>query len=120
MARYVVLYFEDNEMAERMVEEFTDFNGALTNIVLDNVVLVGEVKALVPAPTQFCEGCTGKNKGYTLGQKYFWWVCIFCKKPSRLWGGSYRAVIGSGRNLLEEEPVRPPPGWDQESGLKTA
>jgi hypothetical protein len=104
MARYVVLYFENNVEAEALVE--------LTH--KETIV------ALVPAPTQFCEGCTGKNKGWTLGQKYGWWVCIFCKKPSRRWGQSYRAVVGAGKNLLEEEAVRPPPGFDQDSLLGTA
>lgn len=99
MARYVVLYFEDNEDAE----QFSTY--------------VGEVTALVPAPTLFCQGCKGgkTQTGWFKGPKYGWWVCAKCGKPSRGWAQNYRAVISSAKNLLDDVQKEPPPfGWDQD------
>ena len=116
MARYVVLYFKDNEHAERFVAEARDFNGQLTNICLDKVQLDGRVDALIPAPTQFCEdNHSRKMPAWTLGKKFGWWVCRDCRRPSKGWGTSFRAVINSGRNLIDDIRIGGSgiQGWDQ-------
>ncbi len=105
MARYVVFYVEDNDDAAGIVDTFL-------NKVKSNMVPV----ALVPAPTLFCEcGIRGGTKGRSFfkGKKYLWWVCAKCGRPTELWGTSYAAVVGSGRNLLVEEQVQPPAGYAQ-------
>lgn len=101
MARYVVLHFEDNEQAEEFVEE--------ARISLD-------VRALVPAPTEFCHcGSLGGLIGWTKGAKFGWWVCSDCKRPGTRWGKAYRAVIAASVNLLEgkDQEREPVQGWNQ-------
>lgn len=118
MARYVVLYFKDNAQAETLLE---DWNDALETSSQDedgNVrveLLTPEqennvecnIVGFVAAPTVFCDPTDGHRKkktqsGWTRGKKYGWWVCGICKKPSLIWGHSYRAVISAARNLRDE------------------
>lgn len=115
MARYVVIRFEDNKAAE----DFVDQQKAADGVFGDQ-----ETVALIPAPTLFCEDPFSqhgnKKAGYFRGKKYGWWVCSICGKPSRLWGSNYRAVVGAGKNLLEETTDYPPPGFDQDSSSRVA
>lgn len=97
MARYVVIAFEDNDLAE-------DFaRGEPREYPYGS----WETVALVPAPTVFCDDPFGqhgvKKAGYFLGPKYGWWVCAGCGKPTEAWGKQYNSVISSGKNLLEVE-----------------
>ena len=113
MARYVVLFFEDNDIAQEFATEWTAYWSVDPEKRSD-----GEVKALVPAPTLFCEDPFSqhgnKKAGYFRGKKYGWWVCAVCGKPTKAWGEKYNAVISSGKNLLDdEEQVTPPAGWNQ-------
>ena len=113
MARYVVLYFEDNAEAESLVHRHDPLNPQ-----------EGELKALVPAPTKFCDGAacilsgSKRGRGWTRGLKFGWWVCSICRKPSRRWGQSYAAVLGAGKNLLDDsDPLKGSiPGYDQSRG----
>jgi hypothetical protein len=110
MARYVVLKFEDNEKAEEFVRLNCDGNLFFHEDMDDyDRVPLGDVAALVPAPTLFCEcGVRGGTKGggFFKGPKYGWWCCAKCGKPTEAWGTSYAAVVGSGNNLLEESNVQ--------------
>lgn len=104
MARYVVLYFENNDEAEAFAT-YSSVRDILSTIYAPEIV------ALVPAPTLFCEcsirGGT-KGRGFFKGQKYGWWVCAKCGKPTEAWGTYYAAVVSAGNNLLEESNVQQP------------
>lgn len=107
MARYVVLEFEYNEDADLFVGD----------MLHDGEDVVG----VYAKPTQFCTsgGCgKGRVKAFVRGQKWGWWVCESCKRPSRAVAGPeqlMRAVIGSAINLLpdRESQLRSPftRGW---------
>lgn len=108
MARYVILYFEENGDADAFLEGVHPLgHGAY------------EIKALVPAPTLWCDMAHGGKKtdiAYTRGKKYHWWVCRTCGKPTKAWGSSYSAVVSAGVNLLDRDQDEPPRGWAQGPG----
>ena len=96
MAMLVMVSFEDDEAALSFVEN-----------VQDNSLLQGaEVKALYRMPTMFHEpfethsGGRVQGNSFTKGQKYGWWVCSVCKKPSRLYWDSIFGESSFGKNLL--------------------
>lgn len=103
MARLVVLSFEDNDEADRFVNQ-AECSTVTSQDLLDNCEVVG----LFAFPTQFCEnsgsgGCARGNKrirGWTQGKKYGWWVCSVCHKPSGYNREAlFRPVVSQGVNL---------------------
>lgn len=73
--RLVVIEFDDNDEAQRLVDK-------LTRDALDSKGR--RPVALIPVPTQFCE-CdpTTRNNGRTV--KYRWWICQDCRKAQQGW-----------------------------------
>jgi len=105
MARYVVLYFEDNTQAEEYVES------GLHATDPDAYYIV----AMFGVPTQFCEcpkidppGTVGGRQGgrsIARGAKLGWWVHAACGKPTQY---SYQ----SPKNLLTVQGPAPlKPQW---------
>src|SRR3954465_9262450 len=78
MAKYVLVAFDDDNVADQFVKEF-DPNG----YVPGDLGLPGRVVAEFKKPTQFCR-CTPEQKRGTVGvtgSKFGWFVCGRCKKP---------------------------------------
>lgn len=102
MAKYVLLNFEDDDAADQFVKDCTDYPDApILTPVQEN-----EVKAFVRGvwkkPTKFCD-CRGggmKNRGFTRGKKFGWWVCTKCKKPTVGWARGEHWFLALGKNLL--------------------
>lgn len=112
MARLVVLRFSDNEEAETLVRDWSEAknrNGdrvvSLLTPVQENDVEC-EVVGLFAMPTAFCDPNDGHlghgkiNRAFQRGQKYGWWVCKKCKKPTKAWGSFIQVVLGNGINHL--------------------
>lgn len=105
MARYVVVSFDSNELADRFVEQGVQH---------------GVIEALIAKPTLFCPntnagGCaTGRRvKAFTRGKKWGWWVCLVCKKPVGLRPQKLMyQVISQARNLLPDAPSEVNSVWD--------
>jgi len=107
MAMYVLLSFADDEDAMQFVE------ANLSDPIL-------KVEGIYKKPTQFCNPMdttihgTRRVQGWTQGQKYGWWICSRCGKPSAVASKNMPNEIG-GWNLLdrlfkkEEEEVVPDP-----------
>ncbi len=120
MARYLVLSFDDNAQAETLVEDWWRAMQTLpkdeddkVNVRLLTPIQENDVECtivgLVGKPTQFCDpsddhlkgrGKTGR--GFTRGKKWGWWVCAICKRPTKGWAAGWKAVVGDGRNLLND------------------
>lgn len=98
MAYYVLLSFDDEEEALTFVEHSDGESSIIHN---------GKVEAIYKRPTMFCQtpgGCTKggrRSGGYTMGQKWGWWVCSICKKPSEpYWDSIVRVQSSFGKNIL--------------------
>jgi hypothetical protein len=147
MARYVVLSFENDSEANQFVDSIEDGGrvqvqpagtfGGVDTLEFNEAKLV----ALTMKPTLFCE-CKMQGKtlyGWSKGKKWGLWIHAKCGKPSLRWGSSYKAIIGSAKNLLDEEAPNPmaltpeetktvqqggyignnpPPGYDQDQEVK--
>src|SRR5690348_2365887 len=96
MARYVVLSFDDNEEAERFTRDVQAYNQ-------------GTVEGIFAKPTLFCPGsgaggcAQGKRyRAWVQGQKWGWWVCTVCHRPSGAMSEEkrMRATISQGTNIL--------------------
>jgi hypothetical protein len=107
MARYVVLSFDDNDLAD-------DF-------VIEQLQDGTTVEGVFAKPTQFCEagGCgTGRIKAFVRGRKFGWWVCSNCHKPSGV--GKERLmhhVVSQGVNLLPDIKQAPASIWTRGWGV---
>lgn len=101
--RFVVLEVQDDKYADWFVE---DIQTQIGDELLQGVKVVG----VFQAPTKYCnptDGHRGKKTqaGWTRGQKYGWWVCGVCKKPSRPWGTNLNAILSSAKNLMEQNGI---------------
>jgi hypothetical protein len=107
MAYMVLVSFENEEealsFADVLLEDPSNVHDASDGAffrLCDPVV-----EGIYKKPTQFCQGCsTGKKSGlgFTKGQKFGWWVCVQCKKPSRLyWESVIDRQCSFGKNLLD-------------------
>ena len=130
MARYVVFSFEDNKEANEFVDMIEDKGRITVTMPRGDGYAGGESKlfagaklvALTMKPTMFCDPSDGHRgrrleAGWLKGIKWGLWVCGKCGKPSRRWGSAYQAVIGSAKNLLEEDAPDPKRLTDQERVL---
>jgi hypothetical protein len=109
MAYMVLLSFDDEEealnFADAGLEGRLYYANERTSMAK---VRDGEVEAIYKKPTMFCQtpgGCTSggrRSGGFTMGQKWGWWVCSICGKPSQLWVESLlRKHSSFGKNLLD-------------------
>jgi hypothetical protein len=95
MARMVVLYFEDNEAAEKVVDGFQrgDYSHLQVPMEFTNIGVVG----MYAIPTKFCD-CKVLQRGYHIvrGEKFGWRLHRECGNwPTRGYNVS--------RNLIPEE-----------------
>lgn len=94
MAYLVLLDFGDEEAALTFVDEQLESENGL------------DVKAIYKRPTMFHEpfethGAKKTETAWTMGQKWGWWVCQWCKKPSRMyWESVIEKQSSFGKNLL--------------------
>lgn len=58
-------------------------------------------------PSSFCECTTvGRGSGFSLGQKFGWWVHSACRKPKSWWSSKLGQALFTalGKNQLENAP----------------
>lgn len=100
----VLLTFENEEMALTLVEDMLDNPDARILTPTQENDVAAKVVAIYKHPTMFCTQDHGGRKtqvGYTMGQKWGWWVCGSCGKPSRLyWENIVEKQSSFGKNLL--------------------
>lgn len=97
MAKYVLLVFDDDAAADKAVQMIQGAHGLLW---LHDQQMSCDVRGVYKKPTKFCR-CVGvKGRAFTRGQKYGWWVCSKCKKPTIGWGRGDHWFLALGRNLL--------------------
>lgn len=98
MAKYVLLSFDDDKAADEFVQRFTD--DVQERATYQRIGIYAFVRAVYKKPTKFCE-CTGvKNRGFTRGKKFGWWVCAQCGKPTSAWAAGAHWFLALGKNLL--------------------
>lgn len=102
MAKYVLLEFDNDNEADEFTKlaEYGEYH--IDWPVLKKLKVVGEFQK----PTQFCQ-CTQEQKAGkvgTTGQRFGWFVCGNCKRPTK--GGNQRIY-----NLLENDGR---PSWKRE------
>lgn len=93
MAEYLLLKFE-NELDRINAVTFGELPGH------------PEIIAVYRAPTVFCDCVSVKNRGWTKGQKWGWWVCDICGKPSKLAHNNTIQENTFGFNLLSHIEVQ--------------
>lgn len=117
MGRVVLLSFRNNEIAESFVrtmlratdEELTQEEIFSLVRGLGTIVAAGgKVEAIVARPTIACK-CKHKGKPprWKKSQRFGWWICPNCNRPSP-YAGCFRiknAIIGMGGNNLLHELV---------------
>jgi hypothetical protein len=109
MAYLVLLSFDDEEQAMTLVEGILDYPDGKVLTPVQEYDVHAKVEAIYKKPTMFCEtfgGCTQGSKknsgGWTMGQRWGWWVCAVCKKPSRhYWLNVTEKQSSFGKNLLD-------------------
>lgn len=116
MAKYVLLAFDNDDEADKFVEETqaqravwitstdvpdrdTDCNGMLE--------LACDVRGVYRKPTKFCSCTSLKHRGFSRGKKYGWWVCAQCGKPTIGWGRGDHWFLALGKNLLPVSNIAP-------------
>jgi hypothetical protein len=111
MARLLVLSFDPDKEAVDFIEywfKHKDEEGFAKFQTPDGRTVEAEVVGLYAQPTKFCTSAgyhkaSGRNKiSFVKGNRFGWWICTVCSKPSTGWGQSVSAVIGSGRDLFME------------------
>ena len=131
MAKYVVLSFDDDSDADNFLEYA--LSGCVASLHVDSApddpqTHDAQVVGVFKQPTIFCRcpGGAGRIHAWTLGQKWGWWVCKNCKRPSEATAGplqQMRCVVSQAKNLLGEfimiDPVADEPAsvWDKGWGV---
>lgn len=112
MAQYVLLEFDNDVDAKGFVEALNRSDALFQSNNYDNRDEIGAYAqqsrhvATFQKPTQFCQ-CTQEQKAGkvgTTGQRFGWFVCGNCKRPTK--GGNQRIY-----NLLENDGR---PSWKRE------
>jgi hypothetical protein len=100
MAKYVLLTFEDDAAADAFVNKVTETESVTTSAYHESE-LKAFIRGVWKKPTKFCS-CIGamKERGFTRGRKYGWWVCTKCGKPTVGWARGDHWFLSLGRNLL--------------------
>lgn len=101
MAKYVLLQFDEDRQADDFVEQIQKNGSAIMDDHGGGVWSVSAtVRAVFKKPTKFCD-CKGvKNRGFTRGKKFGWWVCAQCGKPTPAWAAGAHWFMALGKNLL--------------------
>lgn len=106
VAMLVVLSFDDDEQALTLIEDMLDHPDDMILTPSQENDVHGKVQALYKWPTQFHEphethGAGKTGQAFQLGQKFGWWICAVCKKPSRMyWETIVQKQSSFGKNLL--------------------
>jgi hypothetical protein len=105
MARIIVLSVEDNESAEMFAAALLEPPENGRPFVPPGV----KIEAMIARPTVGCKGphrVQGRLRsehGWTRTQRFGWWVCSTCKKPSRTVVRDFVLnMLGGSNNLLPE------------------
>jgi hypothetical protein len=99
MALMVMVVVQDDEAALSLVE-WIEAGGGEKEPDLSTMT----VPVIYRAPTMFHRAFETHGKGkmgstWTLGQKYGWWVCTTCKKPSELYWNQITQQSSWGKNI---------------------
>lgn len=109
MAKYILLAFDDNDKAEAFVTACQDTGilGVVSNEDASMRHFAPTVRAVYQMPTKFCDCTEGKNKKFSRGKKYGWWVHAACGKPTKAWAHGSHWYTALGNNLLPKTPQAP-------------
>lgn len=112
MAKYVILAFDDDDEADKFVEETQRRQGVINDMDCpcypdDKALIKADVRAVFRKPTKFCDCKTVKHRGFSRGRKYGWWVCAQCGKPTVGWGRGDHWFLALGKNLLPISNIAP-------------
>lgn len=96
MAALIVLKFDDDKAAQKFVQEHSD----------ETPFDTFEVYAAYKMPTMFhaafeTHGAKKTQGAWTMGQKWGWWICSVCAKPSALYWETIKKQSSFGRNILD-------------------
>jgi hypothetical protein len=117
MARIIILSIESNAEAEDFARWLLDGNAPKTWDEGDLPVVPRgtKIEAMIARPTVACRGphrVPGKLRsqmGWTRTQRFGWWVCSVCKKPSPTVVRDFIRNMCNGHNdLLPELQGLPP------------
>jgi hypothetical protein len=108
VAKYLLLQCDNEEIADLIVKAIQEGNlGCYQENIGESdppgwsQIFGGlKLRALFKKPTKFCECTNVKKRGFTRGQKYGWWVCDQCKRPTQGWARLELAYQVFGKNLL--------------------
>ena len=102
MAKYVLLAFDSDAEADEFVAAVSRFDIKQQNTEGFIDTVKATVRGIWKKPTKFCECTSGniKQRGWTRGKKFGWWVCDKCYKPSPAWARGDLWYNSLGVNLL--------------------
>lgn len=107
VAMLVVLSFDDEEQALNLVDSILEGRSVAYETEERHLAgVTAKAQAIYKWPTQFHEPHETHGQGKTgqafqMGQKFGWWICAFCKKPSRMyWETIVQKQSSFGKNLL--------------------
>lgn len=111
MARYVLVAFDDDKVANEFVQAverpggffFLGTDGHFRTVNVSDEPGKAFVRGVWQKPTKFCDcqpSGRKQERGYTRGKKYSWWVHKDCGKPTSLWASGEHFFYSLGRNLL--------------------
>lgn len=75
MSRFVLLEFEDDDLAEKFITKTQNHTYQGANY---------RIAGLFARPNTWCKcpfHIAGKKRPVNRGKKYGWWICAWCKKP---------------------------------------
>lgn len=100
MAKYVLLAFDSDAEADEFAQRFTDDVEERSQAI--RVKPYAMVRGVWKKPTKFCDCTSGniKQRGWTRGKKFGWYVCDYCRKPSAAWARGDMWYNSLGVNLL--------------------
>jgi len=112
MSVYVLLAFDDDEDAKKLVETAVTLKGSTMGNP-EVPVIPYTIRAVYKKPVKFCD--CDRPPGWTRGKRFGWWVCSKCGKPGEAWAKGFVWYTALGTNLLPREICGEPPqpaGWD--------
>jgi hypothetical protein len=115
MARVIIISVESNGEAESFARWMVDKDKEGYNEDMPVVPPGAKIEAMIAKPTVACRGphrVPGKLRsqmGWTRTQRFGWWVCSVCKKPSPTVVRDFIRNMCNGHNdLLPELQGLPP------------
>lgn len=128
MPRVVMLEFSDNDEANEFVRSHNDPNEQFTIAAVVAMPKSNFVcRCATPDPqARRRRGNSAKNRAWSRGKRYGWWLCTACRRPSKAIVRHFITNLLAGNNDLlpeilgEGDPVSPHNRWMDEGGTDAA